>query len=129
VPDERPAWWQTIAPTVILLIAIVAGFWQLADPRADIKDIRLSYLSLREHEEFVRRFQSDIARIETEQRDQNHLMATKTEMTAQLHAAEQVTSMIQKRIDDLQHQVDLLVQRSLIQPPPNVSQPNAPRQP
>src|SRR4051812_45038458 len=49
---------------IALLIAIMAGFWSLADPRGEIKSIRDNYLSLREHNVFAERLQQDIARID-----------------------------------------------------------------
>ena len=113
--------WSIVASTMVLLIAIVGGFWQLADPRADIKDIKSQYLSLREHEEFVRRFQADVSRVEKVNTEQSRNMATKSELAAQLHANEMVNATLMKRIDAMQATIDMLIQRSMVQPPPNVS--------
>ncbi len=125
-PRDEPQLFKFVpgmASTGILAMAIIGAFWGLADPRGEIRDIKGSFLSIREHEEFVRRFTSDISRVEIVNAKQTSTMVTKDEMSAHLHADEVVIATMQKRMDRIQAEVDQLTQRSLIQPPPNVSRP------
>lgn len=54
--------------TILIMIgvAVLGAFYTLIDPRSDIKDIRASYLSLREHLAFETRVARDIVRLEGE---------------------------------------------------------------
>lgn len=62
----EPSLWQIIVVTLVPLIAVVGGFWSLADPRTDIRQIKLDYLTLREHLEFAQRATKDIERLQSE---------------------------------------------------------------
>jgi hypothetical protein len=111
--------------TIVVLGAIAAGFWQLADPRQDIKDTKANfnnYLTLREHEEFVRRFTSDITRIESVNLIQTRAMVTKSEAEAHAKADAAQSHAVELRLDAMQRQLDLLIQRSLA-PNPNGTRP------
>jgi hypothetical protein len=116
--------WSNYVPTGILLIAIIGGFWQLADPRAELRDIKTNYLSLREHDEFVRRFTADIARIERENREQDSQLVTKGQFDLHDKNDEKTYQLMVSRLAAMQAQIDLLMNRSLIQPPPNATRSN-----
>lgn len=60
----------TITIVVTVGLAVLAAFWQLSDPRNEIKNIREGYLSVREHNEFAARIAADIKRLEDENRRQ-----------------------------------------------------------
>jgi hypothetical protein len=90
-----------IVSTMVLLLTILGGFWSLADPRGELKSIRDSYLTVREHEEFVHRFNKDITRIETENRLQEEHFQTLLNARQSKDAADQATIRLEKRIDDL----------------------------
>ena len=122
--DERreihSLWHIGISAAIALGLALLAAFWALADPRADIKEIKNNYLTLREHEEFVRRFTADLARVEQDNRLQNSEMATRSEVVAHAHADDAIREEQSRRLDQMQKQIDLLMSRTLIEPPPNV---------
>jgi len=59
-----------ISAGIALSLALLAAFWALADPRAEIKNIRENFLTIREHNEFQARVKSDISRLEDENRHQ-----------------------------------------------------------
>lgn len=109
MPETRPNW-QMVLGAVGLVLAIMGGLWSITDPRGDIKDIRTNYLSLREHEEFVRRFNSDLGKVESTARE----MPRRAEVDAHM-------KQLGDRLTAMQAQIDLLISRSLIQPPPNAS--------
>src|SRR5512143_29950 len=79
--SNNPLWQMVLSAAIALGLALLAAFWALADPRQEIKDIKTNYLTLREHEEFVKRFTADIGRIEQTNRDQALQLATKVEVT------------------------------------------------
>jgi hypothetical protein len=102
---------------------MVGGFWSLADPRSEIRDIKSNYLTLREHESFVRRFEADVTRVEQNSRQEILDVAKKADLEAVREANGLVAKNLEKRLDLMQSQIDLLLARSLIQPPPNVQRP------
>jgi len=99
--------WQLIIVVCLTTLgaagAVVGAFWSLADPRAEVRAIRENYLTLREHEEFVRRFNSDIARIEGENRTQ--ISRTEVETVWKRRAAE--LAEMHKQLDDLRGELQL----------------------
>ena len=115
--------WQSFISTGVLLVAIIGGFWSVADPRSELRDIKTSYLTLREFEGFVRRFETDITRVETASRQQISDVAKKADLDAVRDANSLVAHNLEGRLDQMQREIDLLVSRSLIQPPPNVQKP------
>ncbi len=101
--------WASIISTIIALVAVVGGFWSLADPRADIKDIRQSFLTLREHAEFVSRFDRDLLRIESDHRRfQEDLIQlrretmTKPDFAAFQHERDNQRAQTQKQLETLE---------------------------
>jgi hypothetical protein len=97
----------------ILLVTMIGGFWSLADPRNDIRDIKTSYLTLREFEGFVRRFETDVTRVETASRQQISDVAKKADLDAVKDANALTASNLEKRLDLQQRTIDLLLERSL----------------
>lgn len=119
-----------IISTAVVMLTIVGGFWSLADPRAELKNIRDNYLSIREHEEFVRRFDRDVERLDHLQvqlhRDKldtttaenlhksldNEIVrlqqdsVSKAEFYTLVKERENQISRLQKELDNLQAQVD-----------------------
>ena len=96
-----------ISGMIIIAITVVGAIWRLADPRSDITSIKANYLSLREHEEFVSRFKADIQRLEADLRDEQRTSVHHSDLEA-----------IRDRFVLIQHQLDLLIERSLVEPPP-----------
>jgi hypothetical protein len=109
-----------ISAAIALGLALITAFWSLADPRAEIKDIKSTYLTLREHEEFVTRFNADLTRAESNDRIAQQQMARKVDLDAHDRADDQFRTATRDRLDQMQRQIDLLISRSLIEPPPNV---------
>jgi hypothetical protein len=117
----RADFWQIgLSAMIATGLALLAAFWALADPRADIKEIKNNYLTLREHDEFVRRFTSDINRVEQTNREQAGEMARKVEVESHDRADADMRTAQDRRLDQMQRQIDLLLARSLIEPPPNL---------
>ena len=98
-----------ISGGIIVILAIIGVVWGLADPRSEIKEIKTNYLTLREHEEFVRRFNSDILRLQNEQSEMDKVIPRKEDVAA-----------LQRELDSVHRQISLLIGRSLIEPPPNM---------
>lgn len=114
--------WQVIVSAALVLgLAIIAAFWALADPRADIRDIKSSYTTLREHNDLITRMDSNFKRIEENNRTVASQLASKVQVEEHNHADDAARSALIGRLDAMQRQIDLLISRSLIQPPPNVS--------
>lgn len=73
LPQARLAiGWQIVITTGIgFMGAVLLAFWQLADPRAEIKTLRdlvnNQYLTIREHVEFSAKVQRDLDRLSAEQ--------------------------------------------------------------
>lgn len=63
-PQPAAVWWQLIVLTIGPMIAIGAGFWSLADPRSELRQIKLDYLTIREHMEFATRTSKDIEHLQ-----------------------------------------------------------------
>lgn len=70
LPSPQKASPLAITVVVTVGLAVLAAFWQLSDPRSEIKTIREGYLSVREHNEFAARIAADIKRLEDENRRQ-----------------------------------------------------------
>ena len=89
-----------ISILVVVSLAVLGAFWQLSDPRGDIKDIRANYLTVREHNEFTTRIARDVARIEEENNRQNaRMLAAETFQAWEKENAATVAE-INKRLDD-----------------------------
>lgn len=54
-----------ISAVIALGLALVTAIWSLADPRAEIRTIRETYLTLREHNEYREGIKEDIHRLES----------------------------------------------------------------
>jgi hypothetical protein len=89
----RASPWSTspVLMTVVVTIglAVLGAFWQLSDPRFEIRDIKSNYLTIREHQEFQARLDRDIKRLETMEADQNANFVTKREMDNLMKMQEQ----------------------------------------
>lgn len=90
-----------IISTLVVVLTVAGGFWSLADPRSDLKAIRESYLTLREHEEFVARFNKDITRLENENQKSMDVFQTLLNARQSKEAAEQATIRLEQRLTDL----------------------------
>ena len=102
-----------IIVTIIVTVglAVLAAFWQLSVPRNDIKtlrdDLRNNYLTIREHEEFIRRVTADLVRVEQENRDQNEHNATKAQLENHEKSDEMLSHERDKRLEQMQRQIDI----------------------
>lgn len=94
-----------IISTVVVMLTIAGGFWSLADTRPDLKDIRINYLTLREHEEFVTRFNKDIQRLESENQRQNDQFQTLLNARESKETSERNLAYMEKRLDDILSEV------------------------
>lgn len=86
---------------IALIVAVLAGFWSLADPRSDLKNIRDTYLSLREHNEFTARVLLDVTRIEKVNAEQWNDLLTLREWNVWKGQNDISTGLSQKRLDGL----------------------------
>jgi len=110
---------KNLSPIVVSLIGtgiigVLAAFWQLSDPRADIKSIRDTYLTLREHTEFAQRFTRDVARLEEEQRAQNVSIDTKVSKDVAAEVWKQrdlPVAALHEQIVDLSRRLEVLTQQ------------------
>jgi len=93
--------------TVIVTIglAVLGAFWQLSDPRSEIKrlneDLHSNYLTIREHQEFQARIAKDISRLEAEQILQNQSLVQRSE-------ADAIQKLRDQQINDLRSGIELL---------------------
>lgn len=116
--------WQIIVSVALAVgIGLIGMFWSLADPRSDIKDIKNNYVTLREHNDLVTRMTDGFRRLEAESVEQRKELATKVETESHAHTDDATRAALVGRLDAMQRQIDLLISRSLIQPPPNASVP------
>ncbi len=92
-----------VISTIVVLLTIMGGFWSLADPRSELKNIRENYLTIREHQEFQNRVTRDILRLESE----NQLQASKAELEAIVKERRTELDAIHK---ELAHIMDLIHQ-------------------
>lgn len=81
------------------------------------------YLTIREHNEFVTRYTQDVKRIEDTNREQSKQLANKVQVDEHAKTDAAMMGALHNRLNAMQAQIDLLIHRSLIQPPPNVSRP------
>lgn len=62
-----PVVWQVAVSAAIAVgMAALTAFWSMADPRSEIKEIKSSYLSLREHNEYRSGVRRDIDRLDNQ---------------------------------------------------------------
>jgi hypothetical protein len=84
---------------IALLIAMFAGFWSLADPRGELKTIRESFLTLREHNEFAARVQLDTVRLDKVNGEQWRELVTMREWLVWKADREASLNLVQKHLD------------------------------
>lgn len=102
-PTKTGVVWQVIITAGLAIAgAMLAAFWSLADPRAEIKLIRDTYLSIREHSEFAARVAADIRRLEEDNKNQ----ATTARLEALHKEMEALFSERARELDHLRHDVE-----------------------
>jgi uncharacterized phage infection (PIP) family protein YhgE len=87
--------------SLFLAIAVVGGFWALADPRGDIAGIKSNYLTIREHDEFKGSMAVEISRLDTEITRVEDEDVTKTDASLAKSAVDNRTADIQRQIDEI----------------------------
>lgn len=92
---------------IALLIAMFTGFWSLADPRGELKTIRESYLSLREHNEFAARVQMDVVRVDKVNNEQWRELLTMREWTTWRAERDAAVAVTQKRFETVVTKAEL----------------------
>lgn len=101
---------------IALLIAMFTGFWSLADPRSELKNIRDTYLSLREHNEFASRVQLDVARVDKVNNEQWRELLTMREWNTWKAERDAAVAVTQKRLENivLRPELDLVIAKQQV---------------
>src|SRR4051812_38179868 len=86
---------------IALLIAMFTGFWSLADPRGELKNIRENYLTLREHIEFASRLQLDTVRLDKVNNEQWRELLPMNEWNSWKVAHDQAVARLYKQLDNV----------------------------
>jgi hypothetical protein len=99
----------TVISTMVVVLTMFAGFWQLADPRASLSDLKATfanYLTIREHNQFT----SDLDhRLEvlTKEMDNVHLeQQTRAGSIEHIHSLEKALDELKKSHDELAKEIN-----------------------
>jgi len=77
---------MAISAIIALGVGLLTAFWSLADPRAEIKIIRDTYLTIREHAEYRDGVRSDLDRLR--ERDKDFMTRSEVETVWAIRARE-----------------------------------------
>jgi len=87
----------TIISTMVVVLTMFAGFWQLADPRSSISELKstfANYLTLREHNQY--------------QQDLDHRLDILTKEMDGVHSEQQIRAGSIEHIHSLEKEIDSL---------------------
>src|SRR3954470_20279614 len=97
---------------IALIVAMLAGFWSLADPRGDLRSIRDTYLTLREHNEFAGRLLLDATRNDKVNENQWRELLTVREWNLWRAQNDMTIAMLQKHLEGVINRDELAIYAS-----------------
>ncbi len=94
----------TVISTMIVVLTMFAGFWQLADPRSSISELKsnfANYLSLREHDQYKIDLQHQITTLAKDLEEVRREQQIRAGSIEHIHSLEKQLDELKKSHDEL----------------------------